>query len=1354
MLVVIDRSVADYHFLAASVLPGAETIVLEPHRDAIAQITMALARHREYQSLHIVCHGEPGKLYLGKTCLSAENLAPYRQQLLEWGVAEILLYSCEVAAGEIGTAFVEQLSRLTGADIAASASRVGNAALGGSWHLESYCGDVSAGLAFVPEVVRDYTGVFADLTIDSFNLVGFTQGEYQVNEDGTVVGVPVTIERAGLTNFTSTIDVQLIDGSATGGDDFDSTTIPVAFAVGQTYATVVIPIIDDESFEETEDLTLELTNGSFGTVLGLQNTASLEILDNEDQPLPVDPATGLEYYPGEILVKFSSNTSDSQILNFAQINGVVEAESLVSSAASDSPLAQWQVLEFDPEIDLLQTRNSLAANSGVEEIELNYRLSTAMVPNDTDFSKLWGLHNTGQTGGTPNVDINAPEAWDIQTGSSDIVVAVIDTGIEYTHPDLASNAWSNPGEILGDGMDNDGNGYVDDVYGYDFANSDGDPMDDHGHGTHVAGTIGATGNNNSGVVGVNHSVGLMALKFLDNKGNGSTSDAIKAVQYATKMGANVINASWGGGGFSKALSDAISDANDAGILFVAAAGNKTSDNDKSPYYPSGYDLPNVISVAATDHKDQLASFSNYGATTVDMGAPGVGIWSTFRGNQYASASGTSMAAPHVAGAAALLMAEYPSFIDNPENLKSILVESGKSIPALNGKTLSGKRLNLYEAITNNPPVYDSRNHSLPHQGRNWTGNPALRRSLKFTFHENTFVDSDPGDRLTYSAVLLSGRRGVPVKTLPNTIASTTNTITFNPATRTFSMDPSMRGDNWIRVTATDSYGATASGIFHIYRNGSGIAIDNYIAGGTAFLDANKNEVLDPGEPFDITNEKGEFDIDIDFDIFDSNNNGFIDPEEGNFVIVGGTDIATGLPLATPITATPDSFIVSMLTSVLAELVDGGLSQDEAETKLLESLSLPDNLPITYIDPISATEDNEEGGAEVFSGMIEVQNTVTLIASLLDGASSASISELTQPVVGAIASKIQADDTLDLSAADTLEAVIQDAVNQALVIDPDLDSDAVLNIKESAAEVIAESNQRIEDAATNNTGSDITTEVAKVQKIALGETASDLKEAVEGTKTIEEVVAENTGVALDDKIENAQVKSAAPTDMELSDTSVAENQPIGTEVGTFSTIDPDAGETHSYSLVPGEGDTDNDSFDIVDNSLRTSETFDYETQDAYNIRVQTTDGNGGVYWEQFTIDVTEAENTVYMSINGTPGRDALTATDGDDILTGLQGRDTLTGGTGSDQFVYTSILDAGDIITDFEVGSDKIVLGQVLDSLGYDGTDPIADRYIGLRSRGDDTIITIDPDGPGSGRSRSFVLVQDVTLPLDPSNFVF
>jgi subtilisin family serine protease len=362
-------------------------------------------------------------------------------------------------------------------------------------------------------------------------------------------------------------------------------------------------------------------------------------------------------------------------------------------------------------------KNQLKKESHVEYIEDdNIVFIDATYPNDPSFALLWGMNNTGQTGGTLDADIDAPEAWDLGTGQSTVTVGVIDTGVDYNHPDLQQNMYTNSSEIGFDqngldkrsnSVDDDNNGYVDDWRGWDFANNDNDPMDDHYHGTHVAGTIGAVGNDNNGISGTVWAVQLVALKFLRANGSGSTADAVEAVNYAANMGFDMTNNSWGGGGYIQALSNAINANLVKDALFLAAAGNSGRDNDLAPYYPSSYDLANVISVAATDHNDQLANFSNYGKSSVDIAAPGVSIYSTRPGTpQYMSLNGTSMATPHVSGVAALIKSEYPSM--SFLQVKSRIFRGGEQKSSLVGKTTTEARINAYQSLlpltSNEAPV--------------------------------------------------------------------------------------------------------------------------------------------------------------------------------------------------------------------------------------------------------------------------------------------------------------------------------------------------------------------------------------------------------------------------------------------------------------------------------------------------------------------------------------------------------------------------------------------------------------------------------------------------------------------------
>lgn len=327
-----------------------------------------------------------------------------------------------------------------------------------------------------------------------------------------------------------------------------------------------------------------------------------------------------------------------------------------------------------------------AVRSQVRFCEPNYKIHAfGISPDDSKFRNLWGMNKIG-----------AKTAWTKTVGSNNIVVAIIDTGIDYNHLDLAQNIWVNPFEIPDNDVDDDGNGYVDDIYGYDFVNRDGQPLDDNEHGTHLAGTIGAVGNNQIGVAGVNWNVKLMALKFLDEDGSGTIADAIEAINYVRQMKINgvnvrVANTSWGGAGYSAALKNAIARAGSAGILFAAAAGNEAENNDRVGSYPAGFRLANIVSVAASDRDDSLAYFSNYGRS-VDIAAPGVSIVSTTPGNQYDSFSGTSMAAPHVAGAAALALSLKPNL--SVSQLKSAILNNAYTDKRLENQISHNRRLDL------------------------------------------------------------------------------------------------------------------------------------------------------------------------------------------------------------------------------------------------------------------------------------------------------------------------------------------------------------------------------------------------------------------------------------------------------------------------------------------------------------------------------------------------------------------------------------------------------------------------------------------------------------------------------------
>ena len=342
--------------------------------------------------------------------------------------------------------------------------------------------------------------------------------------------------------------------------------------------------------------------------------------------------------------------------------------------------------------------NSSRLRSGVlkgfvSRVEPNYKVNAFAEPSDFFYrlGLLWGLNNTGANGSSKNVDVDAIEAWGMSQGSSDLVVAVIDTGVSLNHPDLVDNIWRNPQEIPNNNLDDDKNGFIDDFFGYDFVNNAPSPNDQMFHGTHCAGIIAAKNNNNRGIAGVAPNVKIMPLRVLNARGEGDVAGVMKAIRYAIdarKRGVNlrVINASLGGGDRVAGFEELLREANQVGIVFVAAAGNESNDNDTKPTYPANFESPNVISVAAIDKFGQLASFSNFGERSVDVAAPGVGIWSTFLFGFYLPFDGTSMAAPFVSGVAALMLSERPNL--TPAQVISIIKSSSKRISGLEGAMVS------------------------------------------------------------------------------------------------------------------------------------------------------------------------------------------------------------------------------------------------------------------------------------------------------------------------------------------------------------------------------------------------------------------------------------------------------------------------------------------------------------------------------------------------------------------------------------------------------------------------------------------------------------------------------------------
>lgn len=470
------------------------------------------------------------------------------------------------------------------------------------------------------------------------------------------------------------------------------------------------------------------------------------------------------YVPDEVLIKLDASAAARRSVDSLVNEGANVIEKLGDLG--------WQRLRIPPGLSVEEALQQYQKLDGVIVVQPNFYYRLLAIPNDPDYGSalMYGL-----------IKINAAAAWDLSTGSPNVVVANIDTGANYNHPDLAANIWTNPGEINNNGIDDDANGFIDDYYGWDFRYNDSDPIDQNGHGTHTSGTIGAVGNNGIGVVGVNWNVRLMTIKIYSPSGSDTTSAMlIAAYQYVLLMknrGVNirVTNNSYGGCleacGYDQATKEAIEALGEAGILNVFAAGNSGTNNDAAPFYPASYTSPSVLAVGGSNSSD--GRVYNYGAVSVDLAAPGVGIRSTTINGSYGNLSGTSMATPHVAGSAALLSAYNPSL--SVASLKATLMNTVDVLPAFTGFNKSGGRLNIFAALQNQTVcnfALSTQNIAVRTKGGYYTVNMTAAQNCDYSIKSNTnwikLAGSDVG----------SGNGSVTFRVGVNPTISRTGTLTI------------------------------------------------------------------------------------------------------------------------------------------------------------------------------------------------------------------------------------------------------------------------------------------------------------------------------------------------------------------------------------------------------------------------------------------------------------------------------------------------------------------------------------------------------------------------------------------------
>ncbi len=488
-------------------------------------------------------------------------------------------------------------------------------------------------------------------------------------------------------SVTGTLSVVALNGAIEVSDSIvpvDDLSMPFGTLLTTTQRVEQITITNTNSAEPLTIIDVSLASGA--PPAEASETASEH---------PVAPAERFPRAPRlNALLSDAPRDEGTLLVRFRPHLATLADRAVAHAALGTAPRHSYRhipvdVVELPPGTDQMAMIAMYEARPDVEYAEPNYILSTFAEPNDSNFYRLWGLSNTGQLSGTAGADIDALYAWEYTTGSSNVIVAVIDTGVDYIHADLAPNMWVNPNPTFGD------------VHGARWTSgtglpTSGDPMDDHGHGTHVAGTVGALGNNGIGVVGVTWDVQIMALKFITAQNQGTLADAIAAVEYAIDHGAHILNNSYGGGGYSQAFFDVIEASASANQLFVAAAGNDGQDNDETPTYPASYEVANVLSVANSEQNDNRWTTSNWGENTVHLAAPGRSIYSTWPGGGYRNSTGTSMAAPHVAGTAALLMSVHPAATYN--QLRTWMLDSVTPLPQWESLVITGGRLNAAAAL--------------------------------------------------------------------------------------------------------------------------------------------------------------------------------------------------------------------------------------------------------------------------------------------------------------------------------------------------------------------------------------------------------------------------------------------------------------------------------------------------------------------------------------------------------------------------------------------------------------------------------------------------------------------------------
>ena len=1207
----IDSAVPEVQVLANGIHPETEVIQLNARRSGVEQIAEAL-QNRSVSAIHIISHGAPGCLQLGSSKVNADSIEGDRISLQKWFSTpisaknsqssnpsaekiqpEILLYGCEVAAGETGMAFVKRLSELTGASVAASQNLTGSAAKGGNWELEIKTGKIKTPLAFKLEVLATYSHVLSLFKVNDYDpgiyVTNITTGDF--NGDGKP-------DVATMDSSSNNISIFFGDGkgSFSPGPKNNLGVVPYDFLVG----------------EFNGDSNLDLGLNSYGTK------------------------------------NFSILLGDGKG-NFSLAN---------SLTISSTTYTNWEDFNGDKKFDLV-TLNSTSNNisillgdgKGGFGIPTNFSVGTypnTMVMKDFNGDSKLDLAITNQKSNNISILLgdgkgSFGKATNFEVGKSPSFIDAGDVNNDGKLDLVTSNQDSNSLSILlGDGKG--GFGSTTSAYG----------------GVSPAEVRIADFNADKKLDLVVSNINSSIILWGDATGGFNTYDDIPYTGLnSTRIELNVVDLN------ADNKADIVG--NNLGNIRVLLK------DDDTPVRPTPTPTPTPTPIPSATPTPTPTPVTPIPTPTPIAPTP---TPTAVTPTPTPTAVTPTPTPTPILGVAGILI--------NPTS-GLVTTETGgtdKFTIKLNSQPTADVKIDL---SSNNVAEGVISSQTVTFNSTNWN----QTQTVTITGVDDRVADGNKTYSIITAPAVSTDRNYSGLNAADVTVTNNDNgSSTTNSSVKT--EEELILEAIAIPLILTDFVND-----YFLYRNLTfqangdltlgalgpvllGGLYDGYISGATVFLDANKNGIKDADEPSTTSDSNGKYSLPITLETFDKNKNGQIDSEEGNLVAFGGTDTATGLPLATPLSAPGDATFVTPLSGLVTGLMAGGMSQTEAESKVKSSLSIPAGVDLLDIDAIASTAKNEPGGVETLVATTKVQNIIVQTSSLIDGASTADNTAITKAVVEAINSKIKSGGSLDLSDATQVEGIIQQSVANVKQVDSNLNTQKLSEITPQAAKVMAEANQNTDNVKSKFLPEFIPSEIGKVQKVTLGESSIALEAAAAGTKPIAEVVSENTGEFLTAKIQGnpAPAQPAVPVvqgDVELVNTSP---EILGAEGKNI------VGTDDSDTLIGGSGN------DFI-SGKKGSDSLDGGA------------GNDSIYGGKGLDTLTGGSGDDILfggrdadSLDGGIGNDSLYGGLGDDFLSGENGNDFLTGGAGSDRFLLNS-GSGSDTILDFEVGIDKFALGNGL-----------------------------------------------------------